>query len=104
MKSCIERLLKDTDNLGFMVSVLNDTDRCYVRGNDIQVHLENQENFSCLRQLDSSLMETIDIVQNSSLIKQCSKEWHSLHSSAHITGSTLYKGNGMGTLKEQRSI
>ena len=44
----------------------------------------------------------LNITDNSSYVKQHSAEWHVLHDSAMVTGSTLGKVISLQTLKEQK--
>ena len=100
--TCINDLLVSVDNIGFYISVLNGTQVNYVRGTNRVVHLHQQSNYVCLRQLNSQCIKALDLATNSTFIKQRSPEWHHLRGLARITGSTLYAALGLDSLKERK--
>ena len=102
LKACAQTNLRCVDDLGYMVAHLNGTSSTYVRGIGVMVDLGRQANYTCLRKLDDALLDQIDHKQNSQYIKQRTNAWHELRSGACVTGSTMHKALGLGTLKQQK--
>ena len=100
--ACISRILHCIDQLGAHVAALNGTHLYYKPGIGIEVDLDRQGNYICLRDLDENTIKAApNTASISSVVKQKSKEWHSLRNEAVITGSTIHKALGIGSLKGQ---
>ena len=100
--SCTTSLMQCTDDIGFYIAVINGTADNYVRGTQTPVYLNKQGNYECLRKLDSTGLDNVDIIEHSDVIKQHTEEWHTLRNQASMTGSNIHRGLGMRTLKEQQ--
>jgi hypothetical protein len=100
-QNAIKDLLDCIDNIGYAVSCINGTSQNYIKGSKTVVYFEKQSNYVCLRKLDDQLDldSTTDVAQ---FTKQRSERWHRLRDNSRVTGSTLFKALGFGTLKEQQ--
>ncbi|VDI03707.1 Hypothetical predicted protein [Mytilus galloprovincialis] len=99
-QSTIKDLLNCIDNLGFIVACINGTAADYVIGCGTKVHLDNQTNYICLKHLTTDLEIN---AETSDSIKQRSDNWKNLRACSRVTGSTLFRAIGLGTLKEQQT-
>ena len=93
---CVTNLLECIDGIGFYITVLNGSSKHYRYGRDIEIDLIKQANYVCLP------ATAVDARENPE-VKQRSQEWHRLRSGARVTGSTLFKTLGLGTLKDQKA-
>ena len=76
----------------------------YKRGFGIEVDLGNQGNYICLREIDESVRQQIsDYSKISDIVKQKSPDLFILRKGAVVTGSTLHKAIGHGTLEDQKT-
>lgn len=100
-ENMISQLLDCVNSIGYAVSCINGTSHNYVRGRNIVVDFEKQSNYICLQKLDDSFELAADEI-SARATKQKSQRWCKLRDSSRITGSTLYKALGFGTLKDQQ--
>lgn len=100
-ENMISQFLDCVDSIGYAVSCINRTSHNYVRGRNVVVDFEKQSNYICLRKLDDSFELAADEI-STRVTKQRSQRWSKLRDSSRITGSTLYKARGFGTLKDQQ--
>lgn len=100
-ENMISQLLDCVDSIGYAVSCINGTSHNYVRGRNVVVDFEKQSNYICLRKLDDSFELAADEI-SARVTKQRSQRWSKLRDSSRITGNTLYKALGFGTLKDQQ--
>ena len=94
----IEELLGCIDQLGYAVACLNGTSSCFVLGKGT-VCLEKQSNYVCLKDLDKDKVSNSE----STFMKQRSEAWHNLRQNCRISGSTIFNGIGLRTLKDQQA-
>ncbi|CAG2209236.1 unnamed protein product [Mytilus edulis] len=100
-QAAIEELLDCIDKIGFTVACLNGTEKNYVLGNKTTIHLDQQSNYICLRNLTDVSLEENE--HDATITKQRSDEWFRLREKSRLTGSTFYKGLGLGKLKDQQT-
>ena len=100
---CIENLLKDIDNLCFIVATINGTSKDYQRGLNVQVNLQMQGNYICLRELEENITNTQSCKEIADHLKQRSPEWFKLRKKACVTRSTMFRALGFGSLKDQKA-
>jgi hypothetical protein len=93
----IRDLLQSVDNLGYIVACINGTEKDYVHGNQAKVFFDHQANYVCLKDTKTPLTKT-----DPQVTKQRTPAWHDLRDGSRITGSTVFKGLGLGTLKQQQ--
>ena len=94
-----DKLLTTVDALGYCVSVVNGTSHLYHQGSAAILDFQKQGNFICLRGIESS---DANAIANAEFVKQRSQTWANLRNGAMVTGSSLYRAIGCGTLKEQK--
>lgn len=98
-KATIKDLLGSVDKLGYIVACINGTGQNYVIGSRSTVNLNEQSNYICLM----SLSEDIDASpEKANYVKQRGNASLELRKGGRITGSTIFRAIGLGTLKEQQ--
>ena len=96
----INDLLESIDNLGHCVAQMNGQGDNYIPRKGTPVTLNEQSNYLCLKTLPRDAYG--DLKANSAMIKQRTETWHELRDGASVTGSTMFRGLGFATLKQQR--
>ncbi|XP_053383231.1 uncharacterized protein LOC123562931 [Mercenaria mercenaria] len=94
VSNCIKELLDIVDEIGFTVATLRDAEKLYAKGRSVSLH--SQMNYIHI----SSTSEGTGYVEPRH-IKQLSDKWHAIRNSAKVTGSSLNKALGLGSLKQQ---
>ncbi len=100
--STIRDLLECIDDFAYMAAHVAGTGGMYVRGFDTILHFDYQNNFRCLKKFTDEVYASLDLKQNSTIVKQGSDAWHELRASALVTGSTWYNALGLRGLKDQK--
>ena len=83
-----------TDDVGYLISILNGTSMVYVRCSGSVLHLGILAIFNGLKHVNGDTAPEIT--------KQGSQKWHSLRQSAVVTGSTIYSAIGLDRVKIQQ--
>ena len=92
-------LLDCTDQIGFVIAVINGTNKHYVRGRNAIIELAQKSNYVCLRSLEDTT--SVDMLSEPEIVKQRTSQWHKLRDGSKVTGSSMFKALGLDSLKAQ---